>query len=110
MSTIAENMKILGQMAKGAAVFDANAAQVAAAAIAEHAAATPKLFEANETDPEYEARPENWTNFDDFTTKAMELESIAIGLSNSISSPADLKAAMGALGANCKACHAVYRE
>lgn len=109
MSAIAENMKTLGQMAKGASAFDAATARSAAAVIAEHAAATPGLFEANESDPKSEARPEIWSNFEDFATKATELETIAAGFSTSITEPADLKAAMGALGANCKSCHSVYR-
>jgi cytochrome c556 len=109
MSAIAENMKTLGQMAKGATAFDAGTARSAAAAIAEHAAATPSLFEANETDPKSEARSEIWSNFEDFAAKATELETIATGFSTSINGPADLNAAMGALGANCKSCHSVYR-
>ncbi|MEP1352870.1 MAG: cytochrome c [Tateyamaria sp.] len=109
MSAIAANMKTLGQMAKGATEFDAVVARSAAAAIAKHASATPGLFGANETDPMSEARPEIWSNFEDFTAKATELESLAIGFSTSIDDPSDLKAAMGALGVNCKSCHSVYR-
>jgi len=110
MSAIAENLKVIGTMAKGEIAFDANAAREAAAAMAEHAAATPDLFEANETDPKSEALPAIWDKFDDFTAKALELESIAKGLSASISSPADLRSALGALGENCKSCHEKYRE
>ncbi len=110
MSAIAENMKILGQMSKGATEFDAGAARLAAAAIAEHAAATPGLFEANETDPKSEARPEIWSNFEDFATKATELQRIAESLSTSIGSQADLAVAMRVLGENCKSCHSAYRE
>ena len=109
MSAIAENMKTLGQMSKGVTDFDAVLARSTVAAIAEHAAATPGLFEANETDPKSEARPEIWSNFEDFTAKATELESIAIGFSTSINEPADLNAAMRDFGANCKSCHSVYR-
>ena len=110
MSAIAENMKVLGQMWKGATEFDADVARSATAAIAEHASATPGLFEANETDPKSEARPEIWSNFEDFTDKASELEVIAIGVATSINDPSDLNAAMSALVANCKSCHSVYRE
>lgn len=110
MSAIAENLKVIGTMAKGEIAFDANAAREAASAMAEHAAATPELFEANETDPKSEALPAIWAKFDDFTAKALELESIAKGLSASISSPADLRPALGALGENCKSCHENYRE
>ena len=109
MSAIAENMKTLGQMAKGATPFDVETARLAAAAIAEHAAATPDLFAANETDPKSEARPEIWSNFDDFTAKAIELETIATGFATSINQPADLTAAMRAFGANCQSCHMAYR-
>lgn len=110
MSAIAENVKTLGQMSKGATEFDATTARLAASAIAEHAAATPGLFEANENDPKSEARPEIWSNFEDFTKKAKELETIAIGFSTSINELADVNAAMRALGTNCKSCHSVYRE
>ncbi|MEP2030614.1 MAG: cytochrome c [Paracoccaceae bacterium] len=110
MSAIAENMKTLGQMAKGATEFDAAIARTAAATLAEHASAAPELFEANETDPKSEARPEIWTNFEDFATKAVKLEAIATGFSTSINEPSDLNAAMSALGANCKSCHSVYRQ
>lgn len=109
MTAIADNMKTLGQMAKGATGFDAATARSAAVAIARHAAKAPGLFEAQETDPKSEARPEIWTNFEDFAAKATELETIAIGLSTSISQPSDLTAAMGRLGANCKSCHSIYR-
>ncbi|MYF88372.1 MAG: cytochrome c, partial [Boseongicola sp. SB0676_bin_33] len=87
MSAISENMKTLGMMARGATEFDAEAARDAAAAIADHASAVPGLFEANETDPMSEARPEIWTSFEDFSAKASELESVAAGLSTSIVAP-----------------------
>ena len=110
MRAIADNMKTLGQMAKGATDFDAARARAAAASIARHAAATPQLFETQETDPKSEARPAIWSDFADFAGKATELEAIAIGLSTSIDDPADVKAAMAVLRANCKSCHSVYRE
>ena len=110
MSVIAENMKTIGLMAKGTNEFDAALARSAAAAIAEHAAAAPALFESNETDPKSEARPEIWTNFDDFVLKATELETVANGLSTSINDKSDLRSAMRSLGKTCKACHAIYRD
>lgn len=110
MSAISKNMKTLGMMARGSAEFDAKAARAAAAAIASHAAAIPGLFEANETDPGSEARPEIWTNFEDFSARASELESIAVGLSTSISAPEDLGPAMSNLGSSCRSCHSAYRE
>ena len=110
MSAIAENLKTLGMMARGATEFDAEAARAAAAAIATRAADVPGLFEANETDPMSEAKPAIWTNFEDFSAKASELENVAVGLSTSITTPEDLGPAMGSLGASCKSCHSIYRE
>ena len=110
MGSIAENMKTLGQMAKGETRFDSGLAKQAALEIAEHAAVTPTLFEANETDPKSEARSEIWMEFEDFTAKALELEMIALELSKSISSKEDLGPAMQSLGGNCKTCHSIYRN
>lgn len=110
MSGIGAEMKVLGQMAKGVTPFDQNAARAAAAAIAEHAAQTPVLFEAEEDDPKSEAKAEIWANFDDFTQKSLELKNIALGLSMSIANEADLALAMKSLGANCQSCHKAYRE
>lgn len=110
MMSIADNMKTLGEMAKGTSAFDPGVARSAAAAIAESAAATPGLFEENETDPKSEARPEIWLNHADFTAKALELEALATGFANSITERSDLNAALGALGANCQSCHAAYRQ
>ena len=110
MSAIAMNMKTIGQMAKGVTEFDAETARSAAAAIAKQASATPRLFEANESDPKSEARPEIWSNFDDFTVKATELAALATRYSNSIKEQTDLNAAVDALGANCKSCHSAYRQ
>ena len=110
MSAIAENLKVIGSMAKGEKDFDAEAARIAAAAIAKHAADTPHLFEANETDPKSEALPVIWEKFGDFTAKATQLETIARELSVSIAGREDLKLALAALGQNCKACHSAYRE
>lgn len=110
MSGIGAEMKVIGQMVKGVTQFDQNAARAAAAAIADHAAQTPALFEAKEDDPKSEAKAEIWANFDDFTQKSLELETIALGLSTSITNAGDLDLATKSLGANCKACHKVYRE
>ena len=110
MSGIGTEMKTLGKMAKGETDFDQDAAQAAAAAIAKHAAATPDLFEAEEDDPKSEAKAEIWTNFDDFVEKSRELEEIAVELSTSIESEADLRLAMKSLGESCLACHKEYRE
>lgn len=110
MSSIANHMKTLGQMAKGARDFDASAARNAAAQISEHASETAALFEARETDPKSEALPVIWENFDDFSIKANATENVAKGLASSIEVKSDLPMAMKSLGQTCKACHEIYRK
>ena len=110
MKTIGAQTKILGSMAKGAVAFDAAAAQAAAATMAAEAAKIPALFEANEDDPESEAKPIIWEQWDDSTKKAMALETAATDASSSITDAGSLGAAMGAIGGSCKGCHSTYRE
>lgn len=110
MSAIGAEMKVLGQMAKGATEFNATRARAAAATISKHAAATPKLFKAKEDDPKSEARDEIWTNFSDFSAKSKDLQRVAAKWSEDIGSRSDLPRAMKSLGATCKACHKAYRE
>jgi len=110
MSAIADNMKVLGNMAKGKVAFDAATAQAAARAIAEEAGQTPALFKAQEDDPKSEAKPGIWDNFSDFSTKSDELKNVALTLSTSLDTLDDVRAGVGALGRACKACHSRYRE
>lgn len=110
MSKIADNMKVIGNMAKGTETFDAEVLQQALTSIATKASEVPVLFEANEDDPKSEARPAIWTNFDDFKLKAVELEMLATDLSSSIKTQEHLPPALQLLGENCKSCHGPYRE
>lgn len=110
MATIGQNTKVIGQMAKGAAPFDAEAARVAAAGIAQEAARTPVLFAAREDDPTTEARSEIWDNFEDFRAKSKALVAVAEDAAASIASEEDLRPVMASLGQTCKACHGDYRE
>ena len=109
MSAIADSMKVLGGMAKGAVSFDATAANEAAGVIAVEAARIPVLFQVEETDPKSEAKPEIWTNFNDFSDRADSLEEVASELSGSIETAEDLGGAMKALGETCQSCHSTYR-
>lgn len=109
MEKIGDGMKVLGQMAKGEAAFDADAARGAAAQVARHAAETPRLFEVKEDDQHSEARDIIWTDFADFKAKSDDLMVLAEGLAESIQSEADVRAAVASLGKTCVACHEVYR-
>ncbi|MEX0285225.1 MAG: cytochrome c [Paracoccaceae bacterium] len=108
MADIGDDMKVLGQMARGQRAFDSSAAQKAVDDIAKEAARIPRLFKAFETEAGSDARSEIWSNFGDFTAKANALQQTASGIR--ISSQADLPAAVGRLGADCKACHQHYRK
>ena len=110
MSAIAENVKVLGTMAKGQIAFDAISAQEAATAIARHSEASVGLFEANETDPRSEARAVIWDNFEDFEDKALALQVLADELAGSIRTVEDVQAAIVPIGAACTACHTLYRD
>lgn len=110
MSAIAKGVETIGQMAKGTTAFDRSRARAAAAEIARHASEAPALFEAQENDPKSEALPAIWKNFDDFTARSLELETLATELSGSISTPEDLRTALRDLGNNCKSCHEIYRK
>ncbi len=110
MSTIGKHTQTLGNMAKGAAPFDAKAARAAAAGIAEQAALVPGLFALQEDDPVSEAKPNIWDNFGDFTARAEELEKVALAAAANIAQPKDLPGALGNIGKACASCHQLYRE
>lgn len=107
MKAIGGAMKTLGGMAKGAVDFDAVAAQAAVDEVAAQSGALPALFEAQETDPLSEAKPEIWTNWDDFVAKSNALNSAAEAIT--ITDAASIGVAMQAIGGSCKDCHSDYR-
>lgn len=110
MKVIGAQTKVLGDMAKGATEFDAAAAQAAAATMAAEAAKIPALFEPQEDDPESEAKPIIWDDWDDFTAKAMDLEAAATAAEASLTEAGAVGPALGQIGGACKACHSTYRE
>ncbi|MEM6385644.1 MAG: cytochrome c [Pseudomonadota bacterium] len=110
MKDIAKELKVLGRMANGATAFDQTTAKTALVSMARHAGEAPTLFEAPEDDPKSEALPAIWEDFEDFTNKAIELETIASNLASSVTSLDDLAPGLQKLAANCKSCHTAYRE
>lgn len=107
MGAIGGAMKVLGGMAGGQVAYDAAAAEAAKAALVAAAASIPVVFEPNTTDAASEAKPDVWTNWDDFAAKAKVLNDAAVALD--VSSVEAIGAGMGALGGACKACHTTYR-
>ncbi|MCU0901650.1 MAG: cytochrome c [Cypionkella sp.] len=107
MGTIGMNTKILGDMATEKTAFDAAAAQGAKDALIAASADIAAKFEPQATDPVAEAKPEIWTNWDDFVAKATTLNAAATALDPS--SLDTVKAGMGAIGGTCRDCHTAYR-
>ena len=98
---------ILGGMAGGKTAFDAAAAEAAKQQLIANAAAIADAFKNNASDPEAHAKPEVWTNWDDFAAKAAALGTAAAALD--ATSLDGVKAGMGAIGGACKDCHTSYR-
>lgn len=107
MEILGMNMKVLGDIAGGKTAYDAAAAEAAKAAIVAAATGASAKFEPQATDPESKAKPEIWTNWDDFLAKDKALIDAASAWD--VSSPETIGAGMGAVGGACKACHTAYR-
>ncbi|AJE45245.1 c-type cytochrome [Celeribacter indicus] len=108
MLQIGGGMKVLSDMAKGDQAFDAEAANAAVATIATVSAEIPDLFEAQEDDPESEALPAVWSDWDDFVVKAEALHTGAQSIT--VTDEASLQPALGTLGVTCKQCHDDFRD
>ena len=108
MDTIGKNIGILGDMAGGKAAHDAAAAEAAKAAIIEAAGKIEATFkEQGAADPASEAKPEIWTNWDEFLADAKALGDAAGAMD--VASAESIGAGMGALGGACKDCHTEFR-
>ena len=100
-------VKVLADMAGGKTAFDADAASQAKETLVADSVMIPDTFKDQATDPASEAKPEIWTNWDDFVAKANALNTAATALD--VASLDTLKAGMGAIGGACKDCHTTYR-
>lgn len=108
MKLVGQNTGILGNMASGKEPFDAAKAEGAKAALIEAAGKIEATFaEQGAADPVSEAKPEIWTNWDDFLVKAKALGDAAGAID--VASAETIGAGMGAIGGSCKDCHTTYR-
>lgn len=108
MKEQAAHTKVLGDMATSKAPFDAAIAETERAALVVSATKIPAVFETQGgADPESEAKPEIWTNWDDFVAKGKALETAATAAD--VTSLEALQASMTAIGGSCGGCHEVYR-
>ena len=111
MKSIARSMGQLSKIAKGENAYDPVVVEGALSDIADSARDFPTHFPPDsKTGNGTEASPAIWENMDDFTAKANSLAKDADTLLANL--PADQAAvgqAMKTLGANCGACHKLYR-
>ena len=110
MSSMADNMKVIGMMLKQKIPFEQEIAVNAIKEISRLATETPDTFKKNSTDPKSEAKPNIWAEFDNFTEISLKLATDANSLAASFQSFENLKPALGQLSKSCKTCHTSYRE
>lgn len=107
MKALAEQVKVLGDMAKGKTAFDATRAAAAKVALSGQAARVTAQFEAPEQDPKSEALPAIWRDWDGFVAEARALEDAIAALETG--SLDTVRAGLGAVGKGCSGCHETYR-
>lgn len=105
-----DDMKIIGGMAKGKTKFDPAKAAEAARDIETTAAKIPELFPEGTHGGHSEAKPEIWTQWDDFTGNAEALQARAKALAAALEAGApDWKANFQKVTDACKTCHKSFR-
>jgi len=111
MERQADDMKIIGDMAKGKTKFDAVKAAEAARDIGVTAKKIHELFPEGSGGGKSEALPAIWEHWDDFTAKANELGAAADTLAVALDGgDPDWKGAFQRVSDACKACHQDYRK
>lgn len=110
MSTIGDQVKLIGSMAKGETGFDAEAVNAALIEIAAQSAQIPSMFEAKAQDPKSEALPIIWERFETFTQHAKEAEAVAERLAGTVTAASDLGPVLQQVSETCKACHTMFRK
>lgn len=103
-------MKIIGDMAKGKAPFDAAKAAEAARDIETTSKQIHELFPEGSDGHPSDAKPEIWTNWEEFTSDAEELQAAAKALAAALDAgdPA-WKGNFQTVTDACKACHKSFR-
>lgn len=109
------NFGVLGSMAQGRIDYDAAQAQIAADNMFHLTRHDQSRLWPEGTDSQSaegtRAKPEIWANLDDFVAKFGALQDAAVTLQSEAGNGVDaLRAAVGAMGGTCQACHQAYRE
>jgi cytochrome c556 len=115
MRVYAQNLGVLGGMAKGAIPYDAAVASVAAGNLAHATKFNHMLMWPEGSDIDAfegsNALPAMWANFADVGAKGGDLAAAADAMVAAAPNGAEaIGAAMGAVGGACGACHKAYRK
>lgn len=103
-----KNIGILSEMAEGKIPYDAAAAEAAKAVLVETAGKIEAVFmEPGAADPASRAKPEIWTNWEDFLKKSKTFGD-AVGAMD-VASVESIGAGLGAVGGSCGDCHKTYQ-
>ncbi|HSD92482.1 MAG TPA: cytochrome c [Methyloceanibacter sp.] len=106
-----DDMKIIGDMAKGKTPFDAAKAAEAARDISVTAKKIPELFPEGSLHGDTEALPAIWKDWDRFTGNAEDLDRVASELATALDADsADWTGAFKQVVEACKACHQDFRK
>jgi cytochrome c556 len=110
MEGVLNGMKNLGAIAKGEQPFDAEVVKASAAKIADHLTEAAELFPDGSAtgDVQTWAKPEIWTDRDQFDTIMETTRQAAVDL-QSVTAADAFAPALGKLGNGCKSCHDLYR-
>lgn len=110
MKAIGGSLKTGFDMVQGKTAFDAAKAKAAMEKIAAKATDFPTLFPPGSESADGKASPKIWTDKADFEAHAAKLASDAKAAAAAADGGLDaFKPAIGAVAANCKACHQTYR-
>jgi len=111
MKNVGKAMGALAAIAKKEVPFDAAVVNTNATSIADNVKTAKGHFPDGSAtgDKETWAKVEIWQNKSDFDAKADKAIAAAMAMA-SVTVEADFGAALGALGAACKACHTDYRR
>jgi cytochrome c556 len=109
MEAVGDALKRLNLRTRSQQV-SAEQAQQAVAIIRNVAVNTPKLFEEKDTSHPSEAKPEIWTNWNDFVARSKQLAAATDKLERTVDDQVALQAAIREVGEICSGCHRRYRE
>jgi cytochrome c556 len=105
-----DDMKIIGDMAKGVTPFDAAKATEAARDISVTSKKIPELFPEGSEGGESDALPAIWKEWDRFTKSADDLDRVASDLIAALEAgSAGWKGAFKTVADACKTCHQDFR-